>query len=187
LAVSDVWASEFREILPVLQQRADLRGRVVALVAQDMPGRVTEGGDRLQRFRTILIDLVEGRLTLQAAYAETAQQLPRGGSPHAGSNRVFAAGWEERLVRTQLSRLYNQAVLEHLTYAGEARCFVPHSSEEDPGSVCSRLLAGREHDVAELHHRLVESYTLGQWARDPKVPEHPHCTHVVRPVTKKAE
>jgi hypothetical protein len=152
------------------------------LIGQPMPGKVTEGGDRLARFRTLLTDLVNGAIAVDEAYRQTGLQLPRHTSPHANSNRVFPSGWEERLVRTQLSRLYNQAVLEALRDAGQNSCFVPHSSAEDAGTACSVQLAGKAHEVSVLYDRLVQSYTYGQWSSQVKVPDHPHCTHVVRPV-----
>ena len=43
-------------------------------------------------------------------------------------------------------------------------------------------LANREHEVLMLHTRLVNSYTAGNWCQDAKIPEHPHCTHVIRPI-----
>jgi hypothetical protein len=177
-----VWADEFREILSVLNQRSDLRELVCELLAQAMPGKVTEGGTRLDTFRGVITELVSGAMTLTSSYEATELRLPRHTSPHSANNRVFASGWGERLVRTQLSRLYNQAVLMALLASGETKCFVPHSSEEDSHSQCSRLLAGQAHDAATLLNRIVQCYTMENWTRDVKIPDHPHCTHVVRPV-----
>ena len=182
--VSVVWANDFGEILPTLQQRSDLRERMTGLIAQDMPGKVTEGGDRKDQLRSILTDLFEGRLSLDESYREVSRQLPRMSSIHRGNNHVFNSGWEERQVRTQLSRFYNQAVLELLAADGQHRCFVHHSSAEDPATPCSINLAGREHDIAVLHERLVGNYTHGRWTRDLKLPNHPHCTHVVSPLLR---
>lgn len=177
-----VWASEFREILPVILERQDLRERMSVLLTQNTPGKVTEGGDRVRRLRIVLNDLFMGRLSLSDSYNEVSRQLPRHSSIHRANNRVFASGWEERLVRIQLSRLYNQAVLESLTASGQRHCFVPHSSEEDPATPCSVNLAGMKHEVAILLERLVKSYTHGHWTRELKIPDHPHCTHVVKPI-----
>jgi hypothetical protein len=178
------WASEFQDILPILTEREDLRARVLGLIEQPILGKVVEGGDRANRLRKILAALVRGELTLWDTFTATESLLPRRDSPHAGSNKVFADGWGERLVRTHLSLAYNQAVLEMLFEAGEKFCFVPHSSEEHADSPCSRVLAGKVHEVEILHGRLVESYRRGNWSKLPKVPDHPHCTHVVRPVEK---
>jgi hypothetical protein len=135
------YANEFSEIATVLATNDGLRSTVDALAATEpMPGKVTEGGQRLGQFRVILRDLIAGRISLGQAYCRVSQELPRSQSTHAGDNRVFATGWEERLVRTQLSRCYNQAVLEGLSADGHKLCFVPHSSAEKPDSRCSQDL-----------------------------------------------
>jgi hypothetical protein len=176
------WANEFAEIPLILAQRVDLRDAVLILITeQPMPGKVTEGGTRLTHFREIMKLLVEGTIGLSEAYRRTELELPRLESMYGGNNRVFASGWAERLVRTQYSRFYNQAVMEQLLGEGAVSCFIPHSSDEDPSSKCSRFLAGGSHDLRRLYDRLVNSYARGNWSSELKVPEHPHCTHVVTP------
>jgi hypothetical protein len=124
--MSDILASDFTEVLTVFSQNDELRNAALALIAnQPMPGKVTEGEERLEEFRVILTDLVNGQIDLTEAYERTSVDLPRQASPHSGNNRVFPDGWEERLVRTQLSRFYNQAVMEKLLSEGENECFVP--------------------------------------------------------------
>jgi len=177
-----LWAKEFGDIQAILREREDLRQRAAVILSHNMPGKVTEGEGRLSRFRTVMADLIDGRISLPEAYQATALQIPRGGSRYAGDNRVFASGWEERLVRTQFSRLYNQSVLENLLAAGIHECFVPHSSQEDASSRCSLVLAGRQHKVDVLLRDVVESYTHGRWSKEAKIPDHPHCTHAVTPL-----
>jgi hypothetical protein len=176
----DILASDFTGVLTVFSQNDELRNAALNLIAnQPMPGKVTEGEGRLEKFRVILTDLVNGQINLTEAYVRTSVDLPRQASPHSGNNRVFPDGWEERLVRTQLSRFYNQAVMEKLLSEGENQCFVPHSSAEASDSACSIHLAGSNHDLKTLYNRLVDSYTNGKWIQDVKIPNHPHCTHVV--------
>ncbi len=176
------YANEFREIPMVLAANTDLRDQVLALVSSEpMPGKVLEGGNRLDVFRSILERLIRGELSLQIAYAETEASIPRVNSIHSANKRVFPSGWAERLVRTQLSRFYNQAVLQAILKSGQRSCFVPHSTEEDSGSKCSLGLAGREHDAQVLLDRLTASYSDGNWSSEPKIPEHPHCTHTITP------
>jgi len=176
------FASDFAEIPSTLQKNDLIRERALQLAGADpIPGKVTEGDARLEAFRVVLSDLIAGNVTLTEAMHRVAQQLPRDESIHAGNNRVFPQGWEERLVRTQFSRFYNQAILELLREEGQARCFVPHSRAEDRDSPCSVGLAGREHDVETLYARLTETYRDGQWNQELKIPNHPHCTHVITP------
>jgi hypothetical protein len=176
----DILANDFTEISSVLSQNDELRSRVLALIGnQPMAAKVTEGGDRLEKFRIILTDLVNNRISLTEAFGRTEVELSRQTSVHGGNNKVFADGWAERQVRTQFSRFYNQAVMEKLQTEGETQCFVPHSSAEDFNSPCSTHLAGSTHDLETLYNRLVESYAKGNWTKEVRIPNHPHCTHVV--------
>lgn len=179
----ELYANDFTEIPVVLSQNEGLRRAMLDLIDnQPMPGKVTEGGNRLTRFRGVLKELTAGRIDLPEAYRLTKTELPRDASIHSHNNRVFPANWGERLVRTQFSRFYNQTVMEKLLADGHTRCFVPHSSAEAPDSPCSRQLAGANHDLRTLYDRLVQSYAEGNWVKGVKIPDHPHCTHVVTPV-----
>lgn len=180
--MAEIYANDFAEILDILARNTELRRAVERLTdTEAMPGKVTEGGDRLRRFRQMLKELINGGLTLEEAYARTERDLPRADSPYAHDNRVFPEDWGERLVRTQLSRCYNQAVMEQLLSEGAAECFVPHSSLEDSDTPCSRQLAGHNHDLRTLYERLVRAYREGVWTDEIKIPNHPHCTHTVTP------
>lgn len=180
--MADIYAQDLYEIPEVLSHNGDLREAVIALVeSQPIAGKATEGGDRVNRFRAILIDLFNGDTNFTEAYHRTERELPRHSSIHRDSNRVFASGWAERLVLTQYSRFYNQAVMEKLINEGYTECYVPHSPGEDVSSPCSQQLAGGNHSLQTLYTRLIESYERGQWTRKAKIPDHPHCTHVVTP------
>jgi hypothetical protein len=179
----DRFAQDFFEIPDALATNNDLREAVLALVQNEpMPGKVLEGGNRLDLFREILTDLTTGDISLDEAYWRTETEIPRHTSPHSSSNRVFPQGWAERQVRTQFSRFYNQAVLERLRDEGATLCFVPHSVAEDASSRCTQLLAGQQQSVDVLYQRLIEAYAGGNWSQEVKIPNHPHCTHVVTPI-----
>lgn len=178
-----MYASEFKEISSAIKVNAEVRQHMIDLIqSAPLPGKIVEGGNRLNDCRQILIDFANGRLDLMAAYRETENKLPRYTSIHAHDNRVFASGWAERLIRTQVSRFYNQAVMELALKRGESQCFVPSSTEEQASSQCSIFLAGKTHDISHLHGLLVRAYEQGNWGdKSPKIPDHPHCTHVVKP------
>lgn len=180
-----VFAREFAEIPAVLRQNTDLCDSVYALVGSEpIAGKITEGGSRLTRFREIMERLVSGEIGLEEAIERVRVYLGPDDSPHRWNRRVFPAGgvWAERLVRTQYSRFYNQAVLEALRADGEEKCFVPHSSAENATSPCTMHMTGSRHEVASLHHALVAAYRDGQWDQSPRIPDHPHCSHCVVPV-----
>ena len=183
---SDVWAQQFRDIPQTLAVRPDLRTRMHALLElYELPVQVTEGGDRAAQRRAILGALFDGELTLAQAVAEAELRLSREASPHRTSNQVFASGWAKRLIHTHTSVFYTWAVLEDLIAAGQSRCFVPHSPAEAASSACARLLAGRDHAVAVLRERLIDVYVAREPSREPLIPHHPHCTHVVAPVPRR--
>lgn len=177
------FASDFSEIPEALSNNPSLKERLLSLVStKPIVGKVLEGGDRLNQFKKILASVVEGKITFEKALNEVESQIPRHTSIYSGSNSVFASGWAERLLRTQLSRFYNQAVMEEELSKGKTECFVPPSTTEKADSQCSLLLAGKVHDISHLHHLLVAAYENGNWSKEPKIPDHPHCSHVVKPL-----
>lgn len=180
-----MYADEFSGIPQAIANNPAVRTKMHQLIDEGkIPGKVLEdrAGQRIRDFKTVLRLLTNGQLNLQEAYHRTEDDLPRHQSMFAGDNRVFAHGWAERLVRTQFSRFYNQAVMELELAKGAKECFVPPSQGEDPGSKCSIHLAGNVHDLTMLHDRLISSYEEGKWDQLPKIPDHPHCTHVVKPM-----
>lgn len=178
-----MYAQDFYEIVPALAQNIPLKSRTIDLIGSDaIVGKVTEGAGRIEALREILSKLVNDQITLHQSYSEVLRDLPQRASVHSSNKRVFSDGWPERLVRTQLSRFYNQAVLEELQQQGVTQCHVPHSSNESGDSKCTQYLAGDDHSVDHLHELLVASYRDGDFTRrQPKIPNHPHCTHVVSP------
>lgn len=82
-----VYASEFSEIPHALRNNPALKDRMLALISTNkISGKVTEGGDRLGKFRQILSRLTSDQLSLQEAIREVEHQLARHLSIHAGSN-----------------------------------------------------------------------------------------------------
>ena len=177
------YANEFSEILTALNDNSELRIRVIALIEnKPVLGKVIEEEYRVTEFRKILIKLVEGSLgTLDISYTEVESRLLRSQSKYASDNRVFPSGWAERLVRTHLSRFYNQAILEELDERGEEECFVPASNSSNLSSRCA-IIQNQNYKVKDLLQNLINNYDLGQYDGSIKIPEHPHCSHVVKPL-----
>lgn len=167
--MTDLYANDFSQIPTALAKNDRLRRRVVALVAAEpVVGKSTQEPSRLAELREILRELTLGEYNIRRVEV----RLPPHTSRHGHDRRVFARGWAERLVRTQYSRFYNQAVL------------VPRSPSQDHSTNCSRTIAGRVHRVDELLRNLVTAYANGDFSPSTRIPEHPHCTHVVRPILK---
>lgn len=178
------YASNFYEIPNALLNNSKLREHVVALMKKNnIIAKSLEGGKRLEKFRNILVSLAEGELTIEEAIKNVTSQLPAQNSDFSGNNRVFPNRWEERLIRVQFSRFYNQAVLESEKEKGKNECYIPISDVEDPNSLCSQQLANTQQNINLLLDRLKASYEEGDFKnKNPKIPDHPNCTHVVKPL-----
>lgn len=179
------WAQDFYEIQEAVDNNEEVQGEIQRLLdSKAIHGKVVEGDGRTDSLRDILNRFFEGQIRLEEAITEVSSELPRHESPHSHDNRVFADGWDERLVRTQASRFYNQAVLKLLSERGDNSCFVPHSSQEDRDSPCTIQLAGNEADTDVLLNRLERTYGQADYHDEVKIPNHPHCTHTVVPTSQ---
>lgn len=177
------YAKDFHGIPESLTNNSSIKRRALDLVQYDpIAGKVTMGGSRLADFREILIDFFDLKIDLTEAISDVESKLARHQSIYSGDNRVFAIGWAERLVRTQVSRFYNQAVLESIIESGSDDCFIEHSANEKGSSKCSQQLAGTTQSAQLMLQRLKSSYGDGNWGQDLKIPDHPHCTHTFSPV-----
>ena len=177
------YASEFSEISGCLKNNESLKAKIFELIkSEPISGKAIEGEGRLEALRIILADFFNGNWSIEQSIQEIEFRLPRNYSAHENNNRVFPQGWAERLLRTNISCFYNQAVLMTILESGNSKCFVGHSSAEGSDSNCSQQLAGSRHDASLLLERLVNSYRKGVWNKDVKIPDHPHCTHTVQPI-----
>lgn len=178
-----VFAEEFGDIQRILTLNTDLKDEVYALVqSAHVHAKVLEGSNRLDRFRGIMERLVAEEIDLAEAVRRTERYLSPRDSPYSRNAKVFPSGWAIKLVRTELSRFYNQAVAEQLLREGATRCFVAHSSAERSESKCSQFLAGKDHDLRELYAKLTKNFGNGDWDTELRIPNHPYCTHVIAPV-----
>jgi len=178
-----MYANDFFEIPQALKSNELLRTKVEELIkTRPMPGKALEGDNRVEKFKEILIEVIYSRISLENSYELVENNLPIAESPHSNNTRVFPSGWSERLVRIQLSRFYNQAVLEELQNNNIEVCFIPHSEKESADSKCTTELAGKQNNVSNLLNLLIDTYENGNFTTDAKIPNHPHCTHVIKPI-----
>lgn len=181
--MTNSYAKDFSEISDSLKNNFSLKCKVLDLVqSEPIAGKVIAESSRLENFREILIDFFNLKIDFNTAIIETENRLERHESMYSNDNRVFARGWSERLVRTQISRFYNQAVLEFIVESGSDECFVEHSTNQQGSSQCSQQLVGTTQSAKIMLERLKISYGDGKWSDDLKIPEHPHCTHTFTPL-----
>jgi len=180
-AMQGIWAENFHEIIEALRNNADLLQSVKNLIeTREITGKSLEGGNRLCVFKDILTNLVDGNIGLEESYMMVETKISRYSSIHGSNNRVFPESWGERLIRTNLSKFYNQAVLLYILESGKDNCYIPHSKYEQ-GSQCS-YMAGKTHNAKEMLQKIEQAYEKGIFSKEFKIPDHPHCTHVVMPV-----
>ena len=178
-----MYADNFHQIAEKLGVNLPLKISLLSHIeSRPILGKALDGEGRIEKFRNLLSQLVKHEITIEESYESIQLLLPESASPHAGNKRVFPAGWGERLIWIQLSRFYNQCVLVELRDNGIKECFVPHSSHEDAESECSLFIAGRNNDVETLLARLISCYEEGVYDKQHRIPHHPHCTHVIKPV-----
>jgi len=176
------YAEDFYEIFEALKLRDELLQDIRQLIKhKEIVGKSLEGGDRKQEFRNILLSLVEGKISLEESYSLVETDLSESASIYSGNKRVFPVGWGERLVRTSVSKFYNQAILLQILQSGKALCYIPHSKYENDDSPCTAF-AGNQIDAMMLLNRIVDAYENGIFSDEIKIPNHPHCTHVVVPI-----
>ena len=183
--MSESYASNFYEIIPVLSENHNLKNKIIALIeTRPIMGKAVEEENRKNELRKVLLKLVTGDIEdLDSAYNQVKINLSRNTSKYADSNRVFSKDWAERLVRIQLSRFYNQAVMEMLIDSGEEDCFIPHSKYEANDTICFKEMAGKNHKVKSIYDKLIDIYENENYDRHPRaIPQHPNCTHVIRPI-----
>jgi len=142
--LKDNYAEDFYEIIEALRLNKSILQDVKELIVdKQIAAKALEGGNRKQKFKEILLELVNGEISLGASYVLVEKKLGEEISIHQGNKRVFSDGWGERLIRTNLSKFYNQAVLLEIIESGERVCFIPYSKYEDPESPCTAI-AGKK-------------------------------------------
>jgi len=184
--MEEIYANDFFDIIVIVNKNALIKDKIVELInLKNIAGKVIEEKKRELILKKILINLINNKISsLEEAYKITETELNQQSSKYKFDKNVFKTGWAERLIRTQLSRFYNQAVLEILIKKGEINCYIPHSKFEKSDSNCSKFLSNSSQNVKILLERLVKNYEDGNWDNQLKIPNHPHCTHVIMPLKK---
>jgi len=176
------WATYYDEIPDALTNNDEIREHAVELISDEpIIAKSLEGGSRTEDFREIIAAFIGGDIDQDTAEQRVWNDLPPQESPHSGNNRLFHQQWAERLIRSQASRFYNQAVMEILVDCGIEECYVPYSPRQDPDSDCTQRLTRGTHSVPQLLETLYEQQREGNWDVGVTIPGHANCTHTVVP------
>jgi hypothetical protein len=117
---TEVWATGHADLLETLVNRSELKRLMLHLIATErILEPELETPHRLGEFRRLLTAFLRDRssdLTLVATRLES--RLSPQDAVYRHSAGLFEPGWGARLLRRQLLRFYNQAVLRTLTDDG---------------------------------------------------------------------
>jgi len=176
------WARHYLEIPEAIRNNNALQSKIASLIpGRPIHGKRTQGGNREQAARDIMIDFFDCQIDYSDAYERVLQDLPKHESRHAGNRQVFSSDWHEAVVRMQAVRFYNHGAFLYLKDLGHSKCYIPHSSHEYADSDCTRTLAGGTWEIDPLLDRLVERYDNENYNTPVTIPSRPNCTHTPVP------
>lgn len=179
------WAENFYEIIKALRINKYLLENVKRLITtREIIGMSLADSSRKKLFKNILSDLSDGNIGLEESYNLLEYNNNQKLSVFCRPSTICANDWRERLIRINLSKFYNQAVLLYILNRGEKICFIPHSKYERCNQ-CSSM-AGKVYDALDMLIKIENVYEKKIFHKEFKIPAHPYCTHVIMPVENKS-
>jgi len=124
-----------------------------------------------EKFREILRDFFNGKITLEQAIKRTQNEI----IPPYGYKRI--SRWEERVVRSELSKIFTLGYGDYLLAIGEKDCYIPHTDLEQ-NDACMRLIAGRTIPIKTIQDNIYMNYDT-RIIMHPTVPLHANCQHII--------
>lgn len=122
-------------------------------------------------FRKILDDFFNGKITYEKACVITETQIV------LPPNYRRYSQWAERLVRSEMSKIFTLGYGDYLLSIGETECFIPHT-KLDESTECQALIAGKKFPIKDIQNNIYKNYGLKKPAF-PTVPLHANCRHVI--------
>lgn len=123
--------------------------------------------------KIILRDVFEGRTSLHEAVLRTEREI----QTPIGYRKVRR--WAERLIRTEVLKLYTLGYGDYLLSIGETECYVP-PNEYDADMECRYIIEGKIFPIKMIQENIYKNYGHRkgmQWY--PTVPLHPNCRHII--------
>jgi len=128
-----------------------------------------------EKFRAILDDFFNKKIDLNEAIRRTAQEI----IPPPTYKRVKR--WDERLVRTEASKIFTLGYGDYLSSLGETECYIPHT-EFDESKECLMVIAGRKFPIKQIQDNIYKNYNIKKPVY-PTVPLHANCRHIITKIT----
>ncbi len=87
------YAIDFADISDALNENSELREEVRTLIMHEpIVGKVVEGGNRVERLRLILTDVLIGRIDLEQAFTRAETPMATSKSPTCGRVKIPQCG-----------------------------------------------------------------------------------------------
>ena len=181
------YAKEFSEIKDCIVINKKIKQRMIKLInIKRIYGYVVEEENRERELKLILEKFCNNdEYLLNNGVTEIREKITRSESKYSNNNNVFRKTWENQLLKNQISRFYNQAVLEILHDEGDEKFFVYPSKDQDPSGKCSIKFINKEWSINEILVNIERNYDEGKYDNSFKLPEHVNCSHVASPITTK--
>ena len=124
-----------------------------------------------EKFRETLRDFFTKKVTLeQAVTGARAEIVPP--ITYKQNKR-----WQERAVRSEISKIFTLGYGDYLLSIGETECFIPHTDLEEHDE-CLRLIAGKTIPIKAIQDNIYKNYGQ-QMTMYPTVPLHANCQHII--------
>lgn len=124
-----------------------------------------------EMFKKILRDFFSKTITLDQAVMRVHGEIV----PPFGYKRV--GRWQERLVRSEISKIFTLGYGDYLLSIGETDCFIPHTDLEKADE-CLRLIAGKTIPIKTIQDNIYKNYNQ-KAVMHPTVPLHANCQHII--------
>lgn len=172
------YASAYSEIDSAISTNIAVKNEMLRLLSSipQLAGKALQVQNNSSTFKALLNDYLQGTKTLAQLHSGMSSMST------TADNRTFATNWETRLIETTINFLYSHSVGTVLLALGQADCHVPHTNTEQGNSHCTANMAGRNFNIPTILATNYGAYVNGIFVvPQDKIPNHPHCSHVVAP------
>ncbi len=125
----------------------------------------------IEKFREILRDFFNRKITLEEAVIRAGKEI----TPPITYKRV--SRWQERAVRSEISKIFTLGFGDYLLSIGETECCIPHT-KFDESLECKRVISGQKFPIKTIQDNIYENYGL-RFPSHPTVPLHANCRHII--------
>ena len=124
-----------------------------------------------EKFREILRDFFAKKIDLNQAVIRACTEIV------PPNTYKIIARWQERAIRSEISKIFTLGYGDYLLSIGETECFIPHTDLEKYDD-CLRLIAGKTIPIKAIQENIYKNYRQ-KTVMHPTVPLHANCQHII--------